>query len=780
MALPTGTISLSDVDVYLGAPATQLISLNDTAVRTLAGVPSGTIAMSNLQGKPGNPFILNVITNQANYNVRVQALAAGWNGTDAVIVNIASGVVIYSSSTGSYAMTVDGAFPGGVTVNNSGTIVGMGGAGGGGTYGAGVPGSSGGPAIFVGAVVTFVNSGTIASGGGGGGASHGHIQTAKGPLGDTGGGGGGGQSSLAPSSGGIPIPPTIPVLRRNGAPGASGTFAARGAGGVGDGNEVDVGGPGGVWGSAGAQGSNFFGYPPGAPGGAAGTSITGYGLLNLSGSGTIYGPTSNGDETLLTISTPQTSTYNINTQATAAGWNGTRRVRVIINPGVSVVSASTGTAAMVATGAFPNALVITNNGYIVGKGGAGGSGGSGPSGAGSAGSAGGFGLSITGTTSAIYMINNGTIAGGGGGGGGAGVVRVNVGFNVNNYYGGGGGGGGAGLGAGGPGGSTTGNGGASGSGSTGSPGTALTYGAGGAGSPPSGATGGNGGAFGSNGSTGPSSYSSGGSGGSAGGAVYGDNFITYVTTGSIIGARESTVANLTVASPQVNLDLRTYALAAGWNGIATVNLTISPGVTISSASTGTPALTIAGPLPNGASLTNNGTISAAGGAGGAGSGWVNNKGASGVAGSAGTGGGTALYVTYSGVPVTNNGTIAGGGGGGGGGAGYVQPSGKTLYWVGGNGGSGGAGNVSGSGGSGGSGLDNGLNPANYGTPGNAGGSTTGGAAVGSGGAAGGAGGARGSAGLAGGGYAGGAAGAAVVGTANITWLATGTRIGPIS
>ena len=279
--------------------------------------------------------------------------------------------------------------------------------------------------------------------------------------------------------------------------------------------------------------------------------------------------------------------------------------------------------------------------------------------------------------------------------------------------------------------------------------------------------------------------SPGGPGGSAGWAVYGDNLITYATTGTIIGARQSTVANLTVSSPQVNLDLRTYALAAGWNGIATVNLTIAPGVTISSASAGTPALTIAGPLPGGASLVNNGTISAAGGAGGTGSGYlgvIDSPKAShveSVPGSAGVGGGTALYVTYSGVPVTNNGTIAGGGGGGGGGGGFTVPAPKGgVYYYAANGGSGGAGNVAGGAGpAGGAGNVAGGFP---GTPGNVGGSTTGGAAVGSGSGAGGAGGSRGSAGSAGTGYAGGAAGAAVVGTANITWLATGTRIGPIS
>lgn len=52
MTLPsTGPISMSQVNVELGLSPTALISLNDTAVRSLAGVPSGTISMQDLLGK---------------------------------------------------------------------------------------------------------------------------------------------------------------------------------------------------------------------------------------------------------------------------------------------------------------------------------------------------------------------------------------------------------------------------------------------------------------------------------------------------------------------------------------------------------------------------------------------------------------------------------------------------------------------------------------------------------------------------------------------------------
>jgi len=58
MALPsTGPISLANVNVELGLSSTATISLNQANVRTLAGVASGTISMSNLLGKSNAPTI---------------------------------------------------------------------------------------------------------------------------------------------------------------------------------------------------------------------------------------------------------------------------------------------------------------------------------------------------------------------------------------------------------------------------------------------------------------------------------------------------------------------------------------------------------------------------------------------------------------------------------------------------------------------------------------------------------------------------------------------------
>lgn len=57
MALPsTGPISLANVNVELGFSSTATISLNQTSVRTLAGVASGAISMSDLRGKSNVTF----------------------------------------------------------------------------------------------------------------------------------------------------------------------------------------------------------------------------------------------------------------------------------------------------------------------------------------------------------------------------------------------------------------------------------------------------------------------------------------------------------------------------------------------------------------------------------------------------------------------------------------------------------------------------------------------------------------------------------------------------
>jgi len=222
--------------------------------------------------------------------------------------------------------------------------------------------------------------------------------------------------------------------------------------------------------------------------------------------------------------------------------------------------------------------------------------------------------------------------------------------------------------------------------------------------------------------------------------------------------------SLTISSNQTDLNLRTYALANGWSTSQLLQVTINGGVYLLASSTSASALTVSGSFPSGVKLVNNGIIVGYGGAGGAGS--INSNGAAGAA------GGTGITVSTA-LSITNNSTVAGGGGGGGGGAGSNF---GDLY----GGGGGGGGATYGAGGAGGSGTGPGTGT---GRAGGAASLTTGGSAGPGNYAPGGAGGGYGAAGGTGGnanrgsGGAGGAAGNYVNGSAFVTWLVTGTRLG---
>ena len=117
---------------------------------------------------------------------------------------------------------------------------------------------------------------------------------------------------------------------------------------------------------------------------------------------------------------------------------------------------------------------------------------------------------------------------------------------------------------------------------------------------------------------------------------------------------------LTISTDQTNLNLRTYAVANGWNIGQRLEVITTAGVDIVGSNTSTPALTVSGSLPRGVRLINNGRVIGRGGNGGAGS--INSNGGAGGAGGTAISASTKLFIT-------NNGTFAGGGGGGGGGAG---------------------------------------------------------------------------------------------------------------
>jgi hypothetical protein len=234
------------------------------------------------------------------------------------------------------------------------------------------------------------------------------------------------------------------------------------------------------------------------------------------------------------------------------------------------------------------------------------------------------------------------------------------------------------------------------------------------------------------------------------------------------------VFNQTLSANTLKYNLRAAAVSAGWNQTQPLyaTITVASGVLVYSDDTATPAFDTGASFVTNSTLEliNNGVIAGKGGTGG--NGGSDNGGGSSWA-TAGSAGGPGLMAQYA-FKVTNNGTIGGGGGGGGGGS--------HAYWAGAGGGGGGAGfGAIGYGGSGvnGSGSNGVTGTATMGGNGGAAYSSAG--PGGKGGDLGQAG-ARGTQGSSGDKTpgSGGAAGAAVVGNANITWTATGTRLGAIN
>ena len=242
----------------------------------------------------------------------------------------------------------------------------------------------------------------------------------------------------------------------------------------------------------------------------------------------------------------------------------------------------------------------------------------------------------------------------------------------------------------------------------------------------------------------------------------------------VAGGPTAYVFNQTISADTQNYNLRSAALAAGWNGTDPLQatVTINSGVYVGATGTGFYGFDTGASFPAGTTLAviNNGFIVGAGGAGG-------NAGAGGAP-LAGSPGGPAFRAQAA-VTVTNNGTIGGGGGGGGHGGPESYSGVIDDDW--GGGGGGGRGFVGGAAGIGGGVYDLNGTAGSKTAPGTGG---PGGMEGSGGGGNGGDLGAAGVAGKSGGNYyaggAGGAAGAAVVGNANITWAATGTRLGSIS
>lgn len=242
-------------------------------------------AIHNSLAVTGPAFPLVISANTTDVNLWNLAQNSGWNTFQQLIVTINAGVYIGSSSTGTYALTVFGNFPSGVSIINNGYILGAGGDGG--TGNAGV-GAAGGPAIlaFTQSLGTlFITNNGVIGGGGGGGGGGGTGDRLSGS-----GSGGGGGAGYVVGAGGV----CAYAGSFNLANGSAGTFTAGGAGGPPGTNGTygadGYGGSGGTGGGLGAAGSTGgAGIVSGGAGGAGGACVSGNSYITWLVTGTRYG-----------------------------------------------------------------------------------------------------------------------------------------------------------------------------------------------------------------------------------------------------------------------------------------------------------------------------------------------------------------------------------------------------------------------------------------------------------------------------------------------------------
>ena len=234
----------------------------------------------------GPDFTVTLSSNVNNYNLATDLTnngsnygAGNWDGTSAitVVLNIDAGVTVYSANTSTPALVVDLATSDSVlTINNSGSVVGKGGA---------RTGNAGGHAMSMQDVTVTINnlSGAKIQGGGGGG----------------GGGGGATQHGSAVDSEGV-CQDGSTLLGGSGGEGA-GESSATSAAGTGSAPSVGgQGGNGGGFGQAGTSGADAGGSGckvsngQGALPGAAGKAIRAVSGVSqtLNNSGTVAGATS--------------------------------------------------------------------------------------------------------------------------------------------------------------------------------------------------------------------------------------------------------------------------------------------------------------------------------------------------------------------------------------------------------------------------------------------------------------------------------------------------------
>lgn len=289
VSLAGSTVGQS-IALELGLASSATISLLDSNVRTLAGVPSGAVTMpTNFYGKSNRVTSnITISANTSNYTLNTAKVTGYSAGKTDVTLTINSGVFVSSSSTGSYAFIVDNSWTTGdtITIVNNGTIVGRGGDGGSGANcGSSSPGANAGPALYVQRATTINNtSGRIAGGGGGGGSGSTYYLCYECPgkspppcscggIAYPGGGGGGGIGVSSGGAGGLCAQIT--------SGGGAGTLTSAGGGGS---QGSSYGGPGAAGGGYGSAGGSA-----GAAGGAAGAAVVGNSNITWTATGTRNG-----------------------------------------------------------------------------------------------------------------------------------------------------------------------------------------------------------------------------------------------------------------------------------------------------------------------------------------------------------------------------------------------------------------------------------------------------------------------------------------------------------
>lgn len=283
----SGSISLSDINVELGNSSTQTISLNDSTVRTLLNVPSGTISLSDAYGKSNRVQINYIISsNSQQLSLSPTTFTNYVAGKSDITITVNSGVYVWSDSTSVAGLTINGGLNAGDTLKlvNNGYIIGKGGKGGDGINAPNLTiAENGGTGLSIFNNISINNLSYIAGGGGGGGGNNSAFSDSQ-VRGGGGGGAGGGNGGNGANAGGFlnGLGGTGGSVGNSGLNGGNSGIGGGGGGRILPGN----GGGGGSGGGAGGGGGrNFDGFSGGSSNNSG---------QNATGTSAVYGNAAGG------------------------------------------------------------------------------------------------------------------------------------------------------------------------------------------------------------------------------------------------------------------------------------------------------------------------------------------------------------------------------------------------------------------------------------------------------------------------------------------------------